>query len=99
MKPHSTVISGEEKRVFGSDYERDFYPTKENPLVIEVRMLEDVRQEWNLHDKAANHGCTCSEYTKALWAEMEKRRAETVRNLEPSRVQTIVLPAKPNRCN
>jgi hypothetical protein len=99
MKPEVEVMSGERKRVPGQDFDFDFYPTPEKPLVIEVRMLEDAKKEWNLSERAEKQGCSCSEYTKALWAEMEKRRAETVRNQPASRALNIELPAKPKHCN
>jgi hypothetical protein len=80
MKPESVVISGEEKRVPGSDYERDFYPTTEKPLVIEVRLLPDSREHreraLDIDTKAQNQGCSCTDFNRALITESLKMRDE-----------------------
>jgi hypothetical protein len=80
MKPEVEVMSGERKHVPGNDFDFDFYPTTEKPLVIEVRMLPDSREHreraLDVYTKAENQGCSCTDFNRALITESLKMRDE-----------------------
>jgi hypothetical protein len=78
MKPEVEVMSGERKRVPGQDFDFDFDPTPEKPLVIEVRLMEDLREETErsreVFSKAQNQGCFCTDLNRAYIAEWVRLR-------------------------